>query len=111
MGGGGRLDHPPGALRPTSVMLKRPTSIVLSACPDRLPPHDRESLHDKDAEHCKRKSTGEHDRVGDAVHSGTGEDGKSAALLRIEMSQRCLVWLLAHVGPGSRLRPRPSGTK
>jgi hypothetical protein len=49
----------------------------LSACPDRLPPYDREPHPHKDAEHCKPKSMGEHDRLGDAVHTGTGEQGRS----------------------------------
>ena len=31
--------------------------------------------------HCELKSTGEDDRLGDAVHTGTGEQGESAALL------------------------------
>jgi hypothetical protein len=53
----------------------------LSACADRLPPHYHESLAHKDGEHCERKPTGQHDRLSDAVYTGTAEQGESAALL------------------------------
>jgi hypothetical protein len=90
----------------------------LSACPDSFPPHYCEARPNQHAELCKRKSAGEHDRLGDAVHTGTGEQGKSAALLSTKVrrhrrhvsggpSRRCSVGLLAHERPGSRLRPRP----
>jgi hypothetical protein len=56
----------------------------LSACPDRLPPYDRKSLHHQDTEHYKRDSLREHDGVGDAVRAGVGEQRENAALLAIE---------------------------
>jgi len=56
----------------------------LSACPDRLPPYDRKSLHHQDTEHYKRNSLREHDGVGDAVRAGAGEQRENAALLAIE---------------------------
>ncbi len=53
----------------------------LSACPDKLPPCCRVSFPHKEKEHRTRKSTSKHDRLGDAVHAGTGEQDESAPLL------------------------------
>ena len=57
----------------------------LSAYPDRLQLCNYESLPHKDAEHCERKSAGEHHRLGDTVHTRTGHQGESAALVETKV--------------------------
>ncbi len=76
----------------------------LSACLDKFPPRCRESSSHKEKEHRARKSAAEHNRLGEALHTGTCEQSESAAL---PLSRRWPVGLLAHEGRRSRLRPRP----
>jgi hypothetical protein len=71
---------------PTGVRDPKATDFDhLSAYPDRLQLCNYESLSHKDTEHCERKSAGEHHRLGDAVHTRTGHQGKSAALVETKV--------------------------
>jgi hypothetical protein len=71
------VERPPtSGSDPDTAKLDRP-----SACLDKFPPSCRESFPYKDKKHRTSKSTGKHNRIGEALHTGTCEQCKSATLL------------------------------